>query len=117
MRPCGRANSSTCVCVVDTLKNAVTVPARTMQAGPNGSYLFVIKSDDSVEQRIVTVAETENDSSVDLERSRAGEQVVVDGQYRLDQGTKVSILPPQSQPAPADQRLTGASTTRAQPAC
>ena len=86
---------------VDTLKNAVTVPARSIQAGPNGSYLFVIKPDNSVEQRIVTVAETENDLSVVSKGLSAGEQVVVDGQYRLQQGTKVSILPPQSQPAPA----------------
>jgi membrane fusion protein, multidrug efflux system len=49
----------------------------------------------------VTVAETENDLSVVSKGLSAGEQVVVDGQYRLQQGTKVSILPPQSQPAPA----------------
>ena len=88
--------------VVDTLKNAVTVPARTVQAGPNGSYLFIIKSDDTVERRIVTVGETENNVSAISKGLAAGEQVVVDGQYRLDQGSKVSVLPPQSQPAPAD---------------
>jgi multidrug efflux system membrane fusion protein len=88
--------------VVDTLKNAVTVPARTVQAGPNGSYLFIIKSDDTVARRIVTVAETENNVSAISKGLAAGEQVVVDGQYRLDQGSKVSVLPPQSQPAPAD---------------
>jgi multidrug efflux system membrane fusion protein len=86
---------------VETLKNAVTVPARSIQAGPNGSYLFVIKPDNSVEQRIVTVAETEGDVAAIAKGLSAGEQVVVDGQYRLQQGTKVSILPPQSQPAPA----------------
>jgi membrane fusion protein, multidrug efflux system len=87
--------------VVKTLKNAVTVPAQSVQAGPNGSYLFVIKPDDTVEQRIVQVAETENNLAVISKGLKAGERVVVDGQYRLDQGTKVSILPPPSQPAPA----------------
>lgn len=87
--------------VVDTLKNAVTVPAQTVQAGPNGSYLFVIKPDNTVERRIVQVAETENNLSVIAKGLAAGEKVVVDGQYRLDQGSKVSVLPPQSQPAPA----------------
>jgi membrane fusion protein, multidrug efflux system len=86
---------------VETLKNAVTVPSRSIQAGPNGSYLFVIKPDDSVEQRTVTVAETEGDVAVVSKGLSAGEKIVVDGQYRLQQGTKVSILPPQSQPAPA----------------
>jgi multidrug efflux system membrane fusion protein len=86
--------------VVDTLKNAVTVPAQTVQEGPNGSYLFVIKPDNTVEQRIVQVAETENNLSVISKGLAAGERVVIDGQYRLDQGTKVSILPPSSQPSP-----------------
>jgi multidrug efflux system membrane fusion protein len=82
---------------VDTLKNAVTVPSRSIQAGPNGSFLFVIKPDDTVEQRTVTVAETEDDLAVVTKGLSAGEQIVVDGQYRLQQGTKVSILPPPSQ--------------------
>jgi multidrug efflux system membrane fusion protein len=86
---------------VETLPNAVTVPARSIQAGPNGSYLFVIKPDNTVEQRVVTVAETEGDLAVVSKGVSAGEQIVVDGQYRLQQGTKVSILPPQLQPAPA----------------
>jgi multidrug efflux system membrane fusion protein len=87
--------------VVDTLKNAVTVPSQTIQAGPNGSYLFVIKPDGTVEQRTVTVPETEDNLAVIAKGLVAGEQVVVDGQYRLQQGTKVTVLPPQSQPAPA----------------
>jgi len=86
---------------VNTLRSAVTVPARSIQAGPNGSYLFVIKPDDTVEQRAVSVAETENDLAAVTDGLSADEQIVVDGQYRLQQGTKVSILPPQSQPAPA----------------
>jgi multidrug efflux system membrane fusion protein len=86
---------------VDTLKNAVTVPARSIQAGPDGSYLFVIKPDNTVEQRIVTVAETEDDLAAISKGLSAGEQIVVDGQYRLQQGTKVSILPP-AQAAPAN---------------
>jgi multidrug efflux system membrane fusion protein len=86
---------------VDTLKNAVTVPSRSVEAGPNGSYLFVIKPNDTVEQRTVTVAETEQGLAVVSKGLSAGERVVVDGQYRLQQGTKVSILPPQSQTKPA----------------
>jgi multidrug efflux system membrane fusion protein len=86
---------------VQTLKNVVTVPSRSIQAGPNGSYLFVIKPDNSVEQRTVTVAETEGDVAAIAKGLSAGEQVVVDGQYRLQQGSKVSILPPQSQSAAA----------------
>jgi multidrug efflux system membrane fusion protein len=82
--------------VVKTLSNAVTVPSQTVQAGPDGSFLYVIKPDQTVEQRKVQVAETENNLAVITKGLAAGEQVVVDGQYRLQQGTKVSILPPSS---------------------
>jgi multidrug efflux system membrane fusion protein len=87
--------------VVDTLKNAVTVPAQSVQAGPNGSYLYVIKPDDTVDERIVEVAETEDNLAVIGRGLAAGEQIVVDGQYRLDQGAKVSILPPSPPGTPA----------------
>jgi multidrug efflux system membrane fusion protein len=84
--------------VVNTLKDAVTVPARTVQEGPNGDYLFVINADDTAEMRTVEVAETEDGVAVITKGLAAGERVVVDGQYRLDQGTKVSIAPAASQP-------------------
>jgi multidrug efflux system membrane fusion protein len=81
------------------LKNAVTVPAQSVQAGPNGSYLYVIKPDDTVDLRIVQVGEVENNLAVITKGLAAGERIVVDGQYRLGQGVKVSVLP-QSTSAP-----------------
>ena len=83
--------------VVGTLKDAVTVPARAVQQGPDGPYLFVVKDDMTVEDRKVTVAETEKDLAVISKGLAAGERVVVDGQYRLDQGTKVSFQSPSQQ--------------------
>ena len=74
-------------------KNAVTVPARAVQQGPNGSYLFAIKPDDTVEMRIVEVSQTDQGLAVIKKGLQAGERIVVDGQFRLDQGTKVAIQP------------------------
>lgn len=79
--------------VVSVEKNAVTVPARAVQEGPNGSYLFVIKPDDTVDMRVVEVSQTDQDLAVIKKGLSAGERIVVDGQYRLDQGTKVAIQP------------------------
>ena len=79
--------------VAGTLKNVVTVPARAVQRGPKGEYLFVVKPDQTVEMRSVTVAETEHDLAAIDKGLSAGEQIVVDGQYRLDQGTKVRLEP------------------------
>ena len=83
--------------VVGVDKNAVTVPARAVQRGPNGSYLFVVKPDDTVEMRTVEVSETEEGVAVIGKGLAAGERIVVDGQYRLDNGTKVAV-----QAAPAN---------------
>ena len=74
-------------------KNAVTVPGRAVQQGPNGSYLFAIKPDDTVEMRIVEVSQTDQGLAVIKKGLQAGERIVVDGQFRLDQGTKVAIQP------------------------
>jgi membrane fusion protein, multidrug efflux system len=83
--------------VVDTLKNAVTVPARAVQQGPDGPYIFVVKPDMTVEKRAVTVAETEHGLAALTKGLNPGETVVVDGQYRLDNGTKVSLQAPSTQ--------------------
>ncbi len=91
---------------VDTLKNAVTVPARAVQQGPDGPYLFVVKDDMTVENRKVTVAETVGDTVAISKGLAAGETVVVDGQYRLDQGTRVSL----------EQQLAPAASGQPQPA-
>jgi membrane fusion protein, multidrug efflux system len=79
--------------VLSIEKNAVTVPGRAVQQGPNGSYLFVIKPDDTVEMRIVEVSQTDQGLAVIKKGLQAGERIVVDGQFRLDQGTKVAIQP------------------------
>jgi membrane fusion protein, multidrug efflux system len=83
--------------VVDTIPNAVTVPARAVEQGPDGAYVFVVKPDMTVETRNVTVTETENDYAVIGKGVAAGETVVVDGQYRLDNGTLVSVAAPAKQ--------------------
>jgi membrane fusion protein, multidrug efflux system len=80
--------------VVGIDKNAVTVAARALQRGPNGEYLFVIKPDMTVEIRNVEVAEVEQGLAAIGKGLTAGEQVVVDGQYRLDQGSKVNPQTP-----------------------
>jgi membrane fusion protein, multidrug efflux system len=76
--------------VVGIDKDAVTVPARALQRGPDGQYLFVIKPDMTVEIRNVVVAQVEDGIAAISNGLSAGEQIVVDGQYRLDQGSKVA---------------------------
>jgi len=84
--------------IVGTRKAAITVPTRSVQQGPNGSYLFVIKPDLTVEMRNVDVAQTDQDIAVISKGLAVGERVVVDGQYRLEQGTKVTLQTPATNP-------------------
>ena len=70
-------------------RDAITVPARTVMHGATGSYVYVIKPDDSVERRTVEVATMVAGDAVIEKGLATGEHVVLDGQYRLSDGTKV----------------------------
>ena len=74
--------------------DALVVPEAAVKAGPNGSYVFIVKPDNRAEQRGVEVARTVNGESVISKGLAAGESVVTDGQSRLVDGTKVKMQEP-----------------------
>jgi multidrug efflux system membrane fusion protein len=74
--------------------DAVVVPNAAIQVGPNGPYVFVIRPDSTVELRLVRPDRTVDDKTVVAEGIAAGEQVVVDGQLRLGNGTRVNAQRP-----------------------
>lgn len=82
--------------VVGTRKNVVTVPEQAIEEGPNGDYVYVIKPDMTVAMRPVHVSLSEQGLAVIDTGLTAGERIVVAGQYRLDQGSRVSIASPRS---------------------
>ena len=75
---------------------SATVPAQTVQEGPEGNYAYIIKPDNTVERRAVEVAAVQDGIAVITKGLKPGERVVVDGQYRLTQGARVKILPPRA---------------------
>ncbi|MBV8738466.1 MAG: efflux RND transporter periplasmic adaptor subunit [Alphaproteobacteria bacterium] len=79
--------------ILMTRPNVATVPSQTVQEGPDGNYAYVIKPDNTVERRAVTVAAVQDGIAVITKGLSPGERVVVDGQYRLTQGARVRILP------------------------
>jgi membrane fusion protein, multidrug efflux system len=81
--------------ILKTRPNVATVPSQTVQEGPEGNYAYIIKPDDTVERRAVTVAAVQDGIAVITKGLSPGERVVVDGQYRLTEGARVRILPPQ----------------------
>jgi multidrug efflux system membrane fusion protein len=78
--------------LLDTRHDGLTVPASVVQQGPKGAYAYVINPDDTVEIRPVTVAQISEGQALINSGLTANEQVVVDGQYRLQPGTHVTIL-------------------------
>ena len=87
---CGRASSCSVRIQVDTRKDAVTIPPPAVQRGPQGLYAWVVKPDDTAEQRPIEATHgRRRHRDRDQGRSHAGERVVINGQYRLQAGTRV----------------------------
>ena len=76
--------------LVATRKDVVTIPPVAVQRGPNGLYTWVVKSDSTVDQRVIETTPVNNDVTIVTKGIEAGEQVVVNGQFRLDVGTHVN---------------------------
>jgi membrane fusion protein, multidrug efflux system len=84
--------------LVTTRKDGFVVPASVIQRGPNGSFAYVIKPDQTVEMRPVTVDQINNGLALIDEGLQEGEQVVVDGQYKLQPGSKIILSAPGNSP-------------------
>ena len=77
--------------LIATRKNAVTIPALALQRGPEGYYLWVVKPDETVEQRPIGAQTVSDDIVIVSKGLNAGETVVVEGQSRLDVGARVAV--------------------------
>jgi multidrug efflux system membrane fusion protein len=78
--------------LLDTRHNGATIAASAIQQGPKDSYVYVIGSDGTVQMRSVTVAQISQGQALIDSGLKGGENVVVDGQYRLQPGTLVQEL-------------------------
>jgi membrane fusion protein, multidrug efflux system len=77
--------------ILSVRHNAVVVPEATVMAGPDGSYVYVVGPEDVVQRRDVQLASQQDGLAVIAKGLAAGEEVVVDGQYRLANNVKVKI--------------------------
>jgi membrane fusion protein, multidrug efflux system len=77
--------------LLDVKKNALTIPAAAPQRGSQGTFVYVVKADKTVEARPIQVGVTEG-SFVSVDQGlAAGELVVTDGQDKLQPGGKVLV--------------------------
>jgi membrane fusion protein, multidrug efflux system len=86
--------------LVDIDHNVVLIPTAAMERSALGTFVYVVKPDNTVEVRTVTVGATEGDITSLKSGVEAGERVVVEGADRLQQGSKVKVRM-------ADSSITG----------
>ncbi|MDP9159633.1 MAG: efflux RND transporter periplasmic adaptor subunit [Acidobacteriota bacterium] len=109
--------------LLETRKDATLVPAAAVQRGPQGSFVFAVKPDKTVEVRPVVVALTQNNVSAVSSGVSPGDLVVTDGQDKLQAGSKVEARvtkpsndsSPKSDPKTNPGRQSGNSSERRTP--
>jgi len=74
---------------LEVRKDSTAIPAAAIQRGPQGTYVFVAKSDSTVDVRPVTIAFTQDNVAVVASGISPSEVVVTDGQDKLQQGSKI----------------------------
>jgi len=84
------------VMTLRTLSGAVTIPSEAVQSGQKGQFVFVVKPDQTVETRLVTLGQSLDNRIVVESGVSAGETVVTDGQLRLIPGGRVRVVEPVS---------------------
>jgi multidrug efflux system membrane fusion protein len=94
---------------VGTVHDGLVVDSRVVQRGPEGVYAYVIKPDNSVEMRPVEPGQDYRGQTLITKGLAANERVVVDGQMRLQSGSKVDT-------GSQDEPVQTGSNTPAMPA-
>jgi multidrug efflux system membrane fusion protein len=77
--------------LINTLRQGVVVPTAAVQRGPDGTFVYVVKDDDTVAVRPVTVQQQDDLQAVIASGLMAPERVVTTGFGRLADGTRVEV--------------------------
>lgn len=102
--------------LVDTRQNALVVPSAAVQRGPTSTFVYLVKPDETVEQRAVVTGPTEGAETLIESGLNPGDVVVTDGIDKLQSGAKISMRDKAEkkangaapQPAQTDRKKDGA---------
>ena len=97
--------------LADVKKNLVIVPASAIQRGPQGTYVYVVQSGNTAKIQTVTIAQSTADNIGLSAGLNPGDTVVVDGQDKLQDGSKIS---PSTPSAPNGPNANGAQQPSSQ---
>jgi membrane fusion protein, multidrug efflux system len=94
--------------LLEVRKDSTVIPAAAIQRGPQGTYVFVAKADNTADIRLVTVAFTQDNLANIASGLSPSEIVVTDGQDKLQAGSKIEL---RQQPKPAGNQQPTPSPT------
>jgi len=77
--------------LMDTLRGVTVVPTAAVQRSPKGTYVYMVKEDQTVTVGWVKLGPSEGDSVSIEEGLSPGELVVVEGAEKLREGSKVEV--------------------------
>src|ERR1700736_4547788 len=80
--------------VLDTRRAVPTVPAQAVQDGPDGPIVYVVGPGDTAHRKAIEVAAVQDGVAVVTQGLAPDERVVVNGQFRLTEGARISAAPP-----------------------
>jgi multidrug efflux system membrane fusion protein len=103
------------VVTLTTDPKAIVVPSVAVQSGQQGTYVFVVKPDQTVEMRPVTVNRTSTIETVIADGVQPGDTVVTDGHLRLVPGSRISVKAQGEGQAQAQGQRQGQSGDPAKP--
>jgi membrane fusion protein, multidrug efflux system len=75
--------------LLETRKNSTVLPTAAILRGPQGTFVYAVKPDKTVEARPVTISLTQGDITVVASGLNPGDTVVTDGQDKLQTGSKI----------------------------
>lgn len=81
--------------VLGTDKNVLAIPRKAVQHGPEGLFVYIVQPDSTVQRQAVKI-DLQGDLAMVTSGLKGGEQVVLNGQSRLDNGTRVAVEQPQA---------------------
>ena len=88
--------------LLDVQHGVTRMPTTGVQRGTQGTFAYVIKSDNTVTMRTIKLGPTEGDFAAVVSGLTPGEQVVVDGSDKLREGAKVEPIGKDTAAAPSD---------------
>jgi membrane fusion protein, multidrug efflux system len=85
---------------LSTQMDAITVPRRAVMEGSSGYFCYVVRPDGAAERRSIELGPVQDGIAVIERGVKAGEKVVIDGQFRLSEGVRTQILEPAAKNEP-----------------